>query len=168
MKSKNIRRTIASPLLFIGIILTILLLIGCNLFFVLYPYNRMGIIMLVSATFLCSGGALLIFISSFRRFFSVIRIDEYGLSRSVFGKLCKLSMNWDEIYEISYFESVLPFIIISKTQSIQGLSYWKITKIKDTIQIQLTQKNYNFIKQFIKQPVIGLTDEKIQQIKLEK
>ncbi len=113
------------------------------------------------------GGPIVIFISGARRGFSVITISEEGISRCLFGKFCKLTMKWDEIYEISYFESGMAFLIFSQTKSIQGLSYWKITKIKNLIQIQLTQKNYDAVKQYIQQPIKGLTDAKMKQLKLK-
>ncbi len=161
------RKTVMSPLLLGVVVTTILLLIGCNLFFALYPYNRLSTEMLVVASLLSGGGALLLIVLGARRGFSVITISEEGISRCLFGKFCKLSMKWDEIYEISYFESGMAFLIFSQTKSIQGLSYWKITKIKNLIQIQLTQKNYDFIKQYIQQPIKGLTDKKLAKLKLK-
>lgn len=168
MSSKNTRRTVASPLLLITMIITILSLIGFNLFFALYPYDRLSTTLMIVASLVCSGGSLLLFILGARRFFTIIQIDENGISRSLFGKLCRLNMKWNEIYEISYFESGMAFLIFSQTRSIQGLTYWKITKIKNLIQIQLTKKNYDFVKQFIQQPIKGLTEDKIKQLKLEK
>ncbi len=151
-----------SPLLLCISIVTIVLSISVFLFLCLYPpawaqmKNVLWLLIALGIFFI--GGPIVIFISGARRGFSVITISEEGISRCLFGKFCKLTMKWDEIYEISYFESGMAFLIFSQTKSIQGLSYWKITKIKNLIQIQLTQKNYDAVKQYIQQPIIRVTN----------
>lgn len=167
---------VASPILLAVIIAVIIISLSIFLFLLLYPpavtqfkdEGNLGIVILIVSSIFLVWFPIIIIITGVRRFFSVIQIDEDGISRSFLRKFCRLSMKWDEIYEISYFESGMTFLMFSQTRSIQGLSYWKITKIKDLIQIQLTQKNYDFVKQFIKQPIKGLTDEKMKQLKLKK
>lgn len=172
MSQKNTRRLFASQVLFVSLIISIIISFALFVFIVVYLSifseleNNIGVLVFASLCFV--GGPILLFFTIARRFCSVIQMDEDGISRSVFGKFCKLSMKWDEIYEISYFESGMAFLLFSKKRSVQGMSYWKITGIKDLIQIQLTQKNYDFVKQYIQQPIIGLTDAKMSQLKLKK
>lgn len=165
------RKTVTSPLLLGVIIATMVLGMGMFMFLCLYPpawvQMRNALWLLVALGIFYIGCFIVILIYAPRRFFSIITISEDGISRSLFGKFCKLSMKWDEIYEISYFESSMIFLMFSQTKSINGMSYGKITKIKDLIQLQLTQKNYDAIKQYIKQPIIGLTDTKKAQLKLK-
>ncbi len=123
--------------------------------------------LLIALGIFCVGCSIVILICAPRRFFSVITISEDGISRCLFSKFFKLSMKWDEIYEISYFESGMAFLMFSQTKSIKGMSYGKIAKIKNFIQLQLTQKNYDAVKQYIQQPIIGLTEEKKRQLKLK-
>ncbi len=173
MSAKNIRRIVASPLLLIVSCICIVVGFSLFLFFVLYPpcisQMKEHIWLLVAIGILTVVFPIIGLVHvGVRRFFTVIQMDEEGISRSLFGRFCKLSMKWNEIYEISYFESGMAFLIFSQTKSIQGLSYWKICNIKNLIQIQLTQKNYDFIKQYIQQPIKGLTDAKLAQLKIKK
>ena len=165
------RKTVMSPLLLSISIITIVLSTCVFLFLTLFPpaltQMKKALGVWITSGLLFLGGPIVILISTARRCFSVITISEKGISRVAFGVFFKLSMKWDEIYEISYFESGMPFLIFSQTKSIQGLSYWKITKIKNLIQLQLTQKNYDVVKQYIQQPIIGLTEEKMGQLKLK-
>ena len=155
-----------------GVTVGMLMAITIFLFVVLYPPNvsqlRDHIGVLFVAAIFCIVFPVLIFFINARKLFTIIKIDENGISRSLFGKFFKLSMKWDEIYEISYYESVLPFLMFSQTKSLKGISYNGTAKIKNLIQLQLTRKNYNFIKQYIKQPIVGLTDDKIKRLKLDK
>ncbi|MDE7164129.1 MAG: hypothetical protein K2O04_01730 [Clostridiales bacterium] len=168
-KTDNKNKVIPSPLILGGMIFSAIFLIGVFVFFICVPSDiETDLWIYIVAGVILLGGSLLIFFLGARRFLSIVVIDENGISRAFLDRFFKLSMKWDEIYEFSYFESGLPFLIISKTKSIQGMSYWKITKIKDLIQIQLSQKNYDKIKQYIKQPIVGLTEAKMAQLKLKK
>ena len=169
------RKTVASVLLLGGIIFSMLIFPCMFLFLTFFPpareqmtYSIANIVLYCIWGILAILYPLLLYILCARRFFAVITINEEGISRAVFGRFYKLTLKWDEIYEISYFESLMPFILFSQTKSVQGMSYNQITKIKNLIQIQLTQKNYDVIKQYVKQPIIGLTDAKLKHLRLKK
>lgn len=128
---------------------------GASVYYVLIGIILIGLPLL--AMFLCM-----------RRFLSVIEINDEGVSRVAFKKFYKLSIKWGELKEVRYFESILPFLMFSKTQSLCGLSYDQMIKIKDCIQIQLNRKNYKVIKRYFDKQISGLTSEKIKALKLEK
>lgn len=168
---KKVRKTVASPILLSGVVIFIFILpLCCFLFFVLYPYGRerITVTIWIIIIVLFIGFPIILFLGNARKLFTIITMDEKGISRSLFGTFFKLSMKWEEIYEISYYESLIPFIMFSETKSLRGITYKGTGKIKNLIQLQLTQKNYDFIKQYIKQPIIGLTDAKMAQLKLKK
>ena len=165
------RKTVNSPLLLGVIIATLVLGLGMLMFLYLYPPARAQMMnaigLQIALDIFCIGCSIIILIYAPRRFFSIITISKDGISRSLFGKFFKLSMKWDGIYEISYFESGMGFMMFSQTKSIKGMSYGKIAKIKDLIQLQLTKKNYDAVKQYIQQPIIGLSEEIKRRLKLE-
>lgn len=170
-KIDNKYRIIPSPFVFGGIIFMDILCLSVFLFVICMPHGIEQcnehiwywfalITMLIVFPLLCS-------ILSARRFLAVFQFDETGISRSVFGKFYKLTMKWDEIAEISYFESLRPFLMFSKTVSIKGMSYRRIGKIKDLIQIELSPKRYDVVKQFIVKPINGLTEAQKAKLKLK-
>lgn len=166
-KNGNSYRIVPSSFLLCALVFEEFFLVGVFFLVVFLPSSiKTSLWVYICSGVLLIGGALLLLLLGMRRFLVVVTIDENGISRAAFKKFYKLTMVWDEIYEIRYFESGLPFLLFSQTKSTQGLSYWKITKIKNLIQIQLTQKNYDLVKQYIKQPILGLTDAKKAQLKL--
>jgi len=76
-------------------------------------------------------------------------------------------MKWDNIAEIRYYERGIPFIFVSKTLSLENKIYDYIIKQKDVLQIQLNKKVYNALMKYIQQPIIGLTEEKLTELKLK-
>lgn len=90
-----------------------------------------------------------------RGVFSVVTISEAGVKRSTFG-LFKLEMTWEEMAEIRFFWRVMPFLFFSKTSSLEGMTYDRIIKKKDVIQVALKKKVYNAIRQYTEKEIINL------------
>ncbi len=97
----------------------------------------------------------------------MVRIDESGIKRLIFGFIKSTEMKWDNIAEIRYYERGIPFIFVSKTLSLENKIYDYIIKQKDVLQIQLNKKVYNALMKYIQQPIIGLTEEKLTELKLK-
>lgn len=169
MLKKDRIKTLASPIL-TGCIVGALVADVCILmFFLLYPWKEdidfWGWFII---SFFCILLPILLLLFSSRRFFSVITIDETGIKRSCFKLFWKLDMLWDGIKEIIYYERLAPFIMFSKSESIQGWDYDDMIKRKDILQIQLTAKVYSVLMQYVQQPIVGLTDEVVAKLKLNK
>ena len=160
-----------SLIMTIGTLLAFSLTVGIGIFVLIYDLVEPGkkqldilswcIICLMSGVYPIA----LILVSS-RRGLSLIKIDKNGIRRLVFGFIKSVEMQWDNIAEIRYYERGLPFIIISKTQHLEGKSYNRIVMRRDVIQIQLNKKAYEAITKYIQQPIIGLTEEKLTELKL--
>lgn len=170
MSKKNGKyKTVGSYFILITMISGSLLGIALFLFLVLYPSNvKTSIWAYVGIAAIGVVPLPVLSICLARRIFTIIVIDENGISRSLFGKFYKLTMSWDEIHEICYQERVFPFLIFSKTQSVHGLSDSKRNKIKDMIMLQLTVKNSRIVRQYIKQPVVGMSEQSLAALRKHK
>lgn len=109
---------------------------------------------------LCSGviPTLIIILAIPRGIFSVVTISEMGVKRTLFAKLCKREIRWEEMSEIRYYPRIMPFVFFVKNGSLEGLSYESIIKRKDVIQVALSKKVYNAIKQFTDKEIVNLPE----------
>lgn len=115
---------------------------------------------IISATFA--------FIYTARRWFTLLVIDSRGIKTSLFHFFYRKVIPWDNVKEILYYERLSPFIFITDGESLQNLTYEEIIKRKDVLQISLTSKLYKMISSYSSKPILGLTQEKIDFLKLEK
>lgn len=79
-------------------------------------------------------------------------------------------MTWDEIADIAFSQFLLTpygYLWFSKTKKISYISMERRYKVKDAIMISLNKKRYAVIKQYIKQPITGLSEETAKALKLE-
>ncbi len=175
MKTKRRIKVLISPVLTFGVTFMILACIG--VFFLICFVNDTGdtspiIIILFDIALL--GSALIVFLGTIRFCYSIITIDERGIRRSAVGFLFKLEMKWDEIKEISYQSWFFPYIWITKDRPIGLVKsnsrqvFKQLYKRKDLIQIHLSRKIYKTIRQYTEIPIIGLTEETMKELKLEK
>lgn len=104
---------------------------------------------------------ILILVLGARSIFSIITIDEFGVHRSFLGRFFKLNISWDEMKEVFFINGLAQYIWFSKTETLSTINYWKRHKVKDTIPISISKKRLAVIKQYIKQPIVGLEDESI-------
>ncbi len=106
----------------------------------------------------CGMSIALVLVGS-KRIFSIITIDETGVSRAFLGIFWKLQISWDEMAEICYKEHGWAFLFFSKTQNISELTYNKAIAVKDAIQISFSQRRYAVIEQYLLQPIVGMPDK---------
>lgn len=157
------------PFMVVGTLFAFCLGVGIGLFTLLYEpcRNQLNILHWCIIGFACGICPILLILVSSRRGLSVIKMDENGIRRLVFGFIKSIEMKWDDIAEIRYFERFMPFLILSKTITLEGKPYDKVVKRKDVIQIQLSKKVYDTIIKYIKQPIIGLTEETLTTLKFK-
>ena len=108
-------------------------------------------------TFCSWGTSILLIITGARRIYSIITIDETGVSRSFLGVFCKLHISWEEMAEATYMFHGLPFLFFSKTKKLSTMTYNKAIAVKDAIQITLSKRRYAVIVQYLKQPIVNLS-----------
>lgn len=155
-----------------GMIFMLILSYGLFLFVMLYEPARiqmldnpwyiviMSLFTVIAATFA--------FIYTARRWFTLLVIDSRGIKTSLFHFFYRKVIPWDNVKEILYYERLSPFIFITDGESLQNLTYEEIIKRKDVLQISLTSKLYKMISSYSSKPILGLTQEKIDFLKLEK
>lgn len=168
-KNTNSVSILPSSIFLFIIIITLLMAIALGLFILLYEPCRSQLDTLSWCIVgFCNGFCpLLVIVAGARRGLSVIKIDENGIKLKIFGFIKFLEMKWDSIAEIRYYERFVPFIFISKTKNLEAKTYDYIIRQKDVIQLQLTKKVYDVLKKYAKQPIIGLTNEKLTALKLK-
>ena len=174
-KDKSSVTIFTSKFLTIGVTLIVLPLLGLGLFTVIYEPIRTGIGVLTWCImgFFCGLLPLLLLTFGARECFSVIRIDKSGVKLLAYGFIKLIEMNWDDIAEIRYHEKLaspfvkafLPFVLISKTKSLSGKTLYYAEKQKDILQIQMNKKIYDIICNYAMQPIEGLTEEKLTELK---
>ena len=99
-----------------------------------------------------------------RRGYSIITIDETGISRSFLGIFYKLHISWDEMAEVVYKEHLIPFVFFSKTQKLSRMTYNKAIAVKDAVQITISRRRYKVIAQYLQQPIVGMPDKVKEQL----
>lgn len=168
-KEKESITFLSSSFMFVGVIFTFSCGVGIGLFTLLFEPCRtqLDTISWCIVGFACGVLQIFLIIVSSRRGLSVVRIDESGIKRLIFGFIKSTEMKWDNIAEIRYYERGIPFIFVSKTLSLENKIYDYIIKQKDVLQIQLNKKVYNALMKYIQQPIIGLTEEKLTALKLK-
>lgn len=164
---KNTVKVHPMPVVAVGIISCVLLDVAIVLFCILYPKEPLKIItwIIISVCAVILPITMVLFTA--RRVFSTISINKHGIKRTCFKVFYKLEMPWDGIREIRYCERIGPYLMISKTESIEKWTFENMIKRKDILQIALTPKVYKAIKPYLQQPILGLTEEKIKTLKLE-
>ena len=165
-------RILVSPILAIGGVLGWLSGLGIIIFVLSFaPARDANIFLTVLLVGMLSVLVIILPISGARSLFPIITIDETGVSRSFLGIFCKLHISWDEMADVAFTPNLLyvnGVIWFSKTRKISEIDPFKRYKVKDAIAISLYKKRYAVIKQYIKQPIVGLTEEFILMSKLDK
>ena len=164
---------IASPFILSGLIFIEIFCYGTLIFMYSYPVARGQLTPFTH--FICIVGfailpMLTLIAGACRGFLSLITIDNYGIRISVLGIFPVKRTTWNDMYEIRYYERVRPFLLFSKC-SLENLTYNQIIKVitrKDAVQVELTKKVYQAVKSFTDKPILDLTEDKIELLKLEK
>jgi hypothetical protein len=155
-----------------GMIFMLILSYGLFLFVMLYEPARIQMFEnLLSLVILCIGTiglSTIAFIYTARRWFTLLVIDSKGIRTSLFHFFYRKVIPWENVKEILYYERLSPFIFITDGESLQNLTYEEIIKRKDVLQISLTSKLYKMISSYSSKPILGLTQEKVDFLKLEK
>ncbi|MCI8612636.1 MAG: hypothetical protein HFE48_02915 [Clostridia bacterium] len=77
-----------------------------------------------------------------RGFYSVIKIDEKGVSRALFGIFFKKEISWEEMKGMWALYQVQVFVFFSKSVSLDGMTYNKIIKQKDGVDDDTAKRLY--------------------------
>ncbi len=145
--------------------------LGIMVFWLSYsPARNASIPLTIILVLLLAPGVILIPILGASTLFATITIDITGVTKSFLGKFCKVQMTWDEIADIAFSQFLLTpygYLWFSKTIKISYVSMERRYKVKDSIAIVLNKKRYAVIKQYIKQPITGLSEETAKALKLE-
>lgn len=162
----------ASVPMMVGMIIALLLGYGLFLFVAIHePAREQILYQPLNCVIFCSFtvvSATFAFFFTARRWFTLLVIDEKGLTTSLFHFFYKKRISWDNVTQILYYERLAPFVFITYGEPITNLTYEEIIKRKDIFQISLTAKAYNVLKLYSNQPILDLTQEKIDFLKLEK
>lgn len=168
-------RILNSPTLAIGIAFGALLCWGCFIIFITsLPsafethtflaifYTVMFVIMPIVMLMVCA-----------RRMFSIITIDETGISRSFLGIFFKLHIPWDGIAEVYCFTALAIFIKFSKDRKLSTMKYDKMRGYKNAIEFTLSRRRYAVVAQYLQQPIVNMPEAvkdyfsgKIKKLKL--
>ncbi len=161
-EDKEIIKFFGSKAMMICMTIFMLCAYGLFLFTVLYEPCRVQLSeepwTYVILALILFGFSTISFVGTAKRWFTKYEIDSTGLKTSLFCLFHKKSIKWDEIVEMRYYERILPFVIISNNQTLEGVDYNKAVKQKGTFQINLTPKVYKAIKNYANQPIIGLSE----------
>ena len=172
MKKRNKPlKIVASPFVLAGVIV-MLLFLGVILFLVFLPVDDdVSIFSQIGCIICCVVFPIIALIDlSFRGFLSVLVIDCNGIKNNLFGIFPVKKTSWEEMYEIRYYERLRPFLLFSKC-SLENLTYNQIITVikrKDAVQVELTKKVYQAVISFTEKPIVDLTEEKIELLKLDK
>lgn len=161
----------ASPTVTVGSLFAWLCGLGIIIFILSYePARTDNIYATIILVALLSIFSIGLTIEGPRTFLAMITIDENGVTKSFLGRFCKVQMTWEEIADIAFSQFLLTpygFLWFSKTIKISYVSMERRYKVKDSIAIVLNKKRYAVIKQYIKQPITGLSEETAKTLKLE-
>ena len=102
-----------------------------------------------------------------RGFYSVIKIDEKGVSRASFGIFFKKEISWEEMKGMWALYQLQVFVFFSKSVSLDGMTYNKIIKQKGVIQATLSKKVYQAIRRFTDKEIYGVDDDTAKHLHLE-
>lgn len=165
---KNRINVVMSWFMLIGHIITIFMGYGILIFIYTYPPARHQItvgdgesIFVQIMLIICMGvfPTLLIILAIPRGIFSVVTISDKGVRRTLFVGLLKREITWEEMTEMRYYSSILPFVFFSKTTCLDGLAYEKMYRKNDVIQVALSKKVYNAIRRFTDKEIIDLPEK---------
>lgn len=165
---KNRINVVMSWFMLIGHIITVLMGYGILIFVYTYPPARHQItvgdgesIFVQIMLILCMGvlPTLLIILAIPRGVFSIVTISDKGVKRTLFAGLLKREMTWEEMTEMRYYPRIFPFVFFSKTTCLEGLTYEKMYRKKDVIQVALSKKVYNAISRFTDKEIIALPEK---------
>ena len=88
-----------------------------------------------------------IWITHIHRGFSIIRINEKGLKRSLFTIFCRREISWKDIVDFKVITRVETRIYLSRIK-IKDMSYSKIVNNKNIIHLPYTEKVFNLIEKY--------------------
>ena len=89
-----------------------------------------------------------------QRWFTVVKLDQNGVTQLLFGFIRKRHIKWDEITELRLSTFMGAWIFFSK-QPLENIFYDDIVKRKDVIQIAFTPKLIKAIREYTNQEIIG-------------
>ena len=95
--------------------------------------------------------------SNANRFFAVVKINEKGVTRSIFGFFGKRTILWEEMVEIRLKSYSGTWLFFSK-QPLEHLYYNDVIKRKDVIQATMTAEIVNAIRFYTNQEIIGYNE----------
>ncbi len=154
-------RVVMSVYMIVALIVLVAMTYAILIFSYCYPPARPTEIYDHILLVICAGvlPTLVIIFAIPRGVFSVVTINEKGAKRSFCGRFLKTEMSWAEMAEVRYYWRILPTVFFSKTVTLDGMTYEKIIKRKDVIQLALSQKVLNAIKQFTDKEIINLPEK---------
>ncbi len=160
MKQRKIH-ILPFPVMATIILIVIAFMSSFYLFTVIYEPIRNAfltehIFLFVIWTLCACGLSFLILVMLAKPMFSIIQIDENGITRAFLGRFWKLHISWEEIAEARYYVRVSEQMIFSKTQKLGGIPILKWHKLKDVIFMGFSKRRYNFIKQYMQQSIVGI------------
>ncbi len=158
-------KVVPSMFWLIGSIVLIISLYSIFIFSYAYPPARPDEIFDHILLIFCTGVLpTVIFVTAIPRgIFSVVTISERGVRRTLFMGRFKLEMSWEEMAEMRYYPRLLPFVFFSKTCTLDGMYYDKIIKRRDVIQVTLTKKVLQAIRQNTTREIINLPESYNEQ-----
>jgi hypothetical protein len=167
LKEKKMNRKtkfIESPFLAIGY--TWLLLMGYGIIYFAYlsPFsaakNGEELSLFTHFTILFFSGILptIIFIFYIHRGASVIELSKTGIKKSLFKIFYRREIKWEELTEMRIIHRVNVWLFVSKV-SMKNYSYEQLVKRKDTIQMTMSKKLYDTIRQYTSQEIIGIEED---------
>ena len=89
-----------------------------------------------------------------QRFFTVIRLDSYGITQLLFGFIKRRQIKWEEITELRASGYMGAWIFFSK-RPLENFFYDDIVKRKDVIQAGCSKKLVSAIREYTDMPIIG-------------
>ena len=131
------------PFLMFGMIMMCILSYGLFLFIAIFPLFRPLLKSPIECIVTC--------------FFTKIAINEEGIESSVFFR--KKKMAWEDIKEMGCNWLICNWLYIStKEGELAKVTYGKLYKNKNIMQIELSKKVYKAIKHYYDKPILGMTE----------
>jgi hypothetical protein len=155
---------IESPFLAIGY--TWLLVMGYGLLYLvnLSPISaekngeQLSLISHIIVLFFSGFLPTVIFIFYIHRGASVIEISRTGIKKSLFKIFYRREIKWEELTEMRIIHRVNAWLFASKV-SMKNYSYEELVKRKDTIQMTMSKKLYEIIREYTSQEINGIEED---------
>jgi len=105
----------------------------------------------------------IIFIFYIHRGASIIEISKTGIKKSLFKMFYKREIMWEEITEMRIINRVNAWLFVSKVP-MGNYSYEQLVKKKDTIQMTMSKKLYDAIRQYTSKEIIGIAEKDVNNV----